>query len=277
MKIIFLILFYATNTFACQVSLPKVIFKDLGIHYVNNCNDENKTAKLEVEIKNRIGIINKKFLEELTGLEIITPEENIIVTTLTNELRKKITSNENSIELSNNHPVSAGILMNLDHFEVKCSNCQNDANKYFFNISLNSKSKNFVFEEHAYKVTRINALIANKNIPGNSDLDQEDFNLVEVTTRTPESLFNQIDSIPYMKVNNNIQVGEKLLTTQVYAKNLVTNGSFVKVVIRNKGLEISTSARSLQNGKFGQVITLNNKNKTFQAKVIGEALTEVTF
>ena len=70
---------------------------------------------------------------------------------------------------------------------------------------------------------------------------------------------------------------QRILTQRdITTLNLISRGSSVNVILKDKNLNISFLAKALQNGKLNDIITVQkNNNEKVKVKVIGRNRAEI--
>jgi flagella basal body P-ring formation protein FlgA len=83
--------------------------------------------------------------------------------------------------------------------------------------------------------------------------------------------FRHIDAAAGMIAKRALAPGEMLTSNCVEAASLVHNGDTVRLVALSNGIQVSTLARALQNGKLGDRIKVRNivSNRAITAVVTG--------
>lgn len=136
-----------------------------------------------------------------------------------------------------------------------------DSKKLFFNYSIDAN---------------INIYISKKKI-----LKGDKISLLTATQKT--IYFDRFKATPIglkqlniTQAKRNMKQNRILTTRDIEGLNIIKKGSFVTVFMTNNNINISFSAKAIQNGKLNDIITVQKKDgKKFKVKVIGKNRVEM--
>ena len=133
--------------------------------------------------------------------------------------------------------------------------------KIFFDYTVNAKLSVYLSKKTIKKGEKISLLnTTQKNILFDK------FRAIPVTTK-------QLGSI---QIKHNTKQNSIITMKGVETLNLIRKGSFISVNLQNKNINISFSAKALQNGKLNDIITVQKSSgQRLQAKIVGKNRVEI--
>lgn len=140
----------------------------------------------------------------------------------------------------------------------------------FLPIKLKGKNQSSVarLKVKLYK----NVLVANKDIPINTNLNQEDFNYVlKDVTKVRGSLVDDKSSLESYKTKFSIKKGDILISELIDEIPVIKSGEKLVVEVQKGSVLISLDGFARQNGKIGETIdVLTSLNEIVKAKVVNK-------
>ena len=133
--------------------------------------------------------------------------------------------------------------------------------KIFFDYTVNAKLSVYLSKKTIKKGEKISLLnTTQKNILFDK------FRAIPVTTK-------QLGSI---QIKHNTKQNSIITMKGVETLNLIRKGYFISVNLQNKNINISFSAKALQNGKLNDIITVQKSSgQRLQAKIVGKNRVEI--
>lgn len=136
-----------------------------------------------------------------------------------------------------------------------------DSKKLFFDYSIDAKIDIYLSKKKILKGDKISLL----------------------TVKQKSVYFDRFKAIPISKAQLNLTQAKRnikqnyiLTTRDIELLNIVKKDSHVTVYMKNKNINISFSAKALQNGKLNDIITVQkNDGKKFKVKIIGKNIVEM--
>ena len=92
-----------------------------------------------------------------------------------------------------------------------------------------------------------------------------------IETTTPSKYFKKFDEIMFYKPTRILKKGSPLLKRDLIPIKLVRSFTPVKIILSNKGINLTGIAIAKKSGHFGEIIPLKNKKgkRILFGKVIG--------
>lgn len=117
-----------------------------------------------------------------------------------------------------------------------------------------------------------NVLVANKDIPINTNLNHEDFNyILKDVTKVRGSLVDTKNSLENYKTKFSIKKGDILISELIDEIPVVKSGEKLVVEVQKGSVLISLDGFARQNGKIGERIdVLTSLNEIVKAKVVNK-------
>lgn len=173
----------------------------------------------------------------------------------------KLTSRESVIALNENESIS-----------FNCTNCEYSGSKNIKVTITNPISGTYKYEWlNGDIVIKTKALVSLSNLGVNNQaLNKKLFHTKNVFLKSPETLFTNSNSLHFYKLNKPIKSGKSLSFRDLTPVNLVKIGQPTKVIIKNDRLSLSSIAKPMKSGRFGEMIQLRHPktNKIIMGKVV---------
>ncbi len=140
--------------------------------------------------------------------------------------------------------------------------------------SVKLPSKRMLFFDY-YVDGGLKVYKSNKIIKKGQSIDFR--NIKAVFVRFDRFFAKPVLEINSLQAKHNIPKNRVITLRDVESLDLVHKRDTVNVIYNKNGIEIDFSAKSLQNGKLGDIITVvNSKKKRLRVKVIGKNLVKMT-
>jgi len=129
---------------------------------------------------------------------------------------------------------------------------------------------------HYFIQAKVSTYQAKKNLKKGTQLSNRNCQKKSIILDKFRAMPIQNIGTNHYQSKHHIRVGSIITTRDVTGVDLVRRGSMVNVFIRNGNMEISFSAKALQNGKMGDTIKLLNKEgKKIKVIITGKNRAEV--
>ncbi|MFT5660976.1 MAG: flagella basal body P-ring formation protein FlgA [Sulfurimonas sp.] len=136
-----------------------------------------------------------------------------------------------------------------------------DKKKLFFNYTIDAKIYIYVSKKSIKRNERISALNSTKK-----SIQFDKFRAIPIN----------VHQLNVTQSKRNLKVDSIITSRDIETLNLVKRGAHVTVNFKDNSINISFSAKALQNGKLNDIITIEKRNKKrLKVRVIGKNRVEV--
>ncbi|MBD66824.1 MAG: flagella basal body P-ring formation protein FlgA [Halobacteriovoraceae bacterium] len=221
-------------------------------------------------IENANGLLKASFLSQYFqqehGTHIQVSPDTIQVSDIKDHIQKSI-GDENLIikKVNSLIPHSSLTYNTSETLRISCKNCDSPGTKDLA-LTLGKKkhwlSANIFIKKEVYSLE--------KNIINLSEkLSPDHFKKVTIIDRGNKRYFDDLSNIKFYRLNKFMRKGDVLGAHDVSPKSIVKYGDKVKVKINNSSVNLSVVAIAKSNGRFGDIIELQNpkSNKKITAKI----------
>ena len=243
----------------------------------DNCSKTQQKAFIQFILNANGSLHNsqaEKIIKSLYNEDIKISPNRIAVYSLDKILKNNFNPNSNwhwnEVKLTSRETV---IVLDQDEsISFTCTNCEYSGSKNVKAVISNSITGRYKYDWlNGSIVIKTKALVPINNLAvNNQSLSKKLFTEEYVYLKSPENLFTNLNALHFYKLNKPLKSGKSLSFRDLIPVSLVKVGLPTKVILKSRHLSLSSIAKPMKNGHFGELIQLRHPktNKTIMGKVI---------